>query len=152
MKNMKNSTKRNKKNNKKDKKSSTVKNKPNKPNEQKDIVLKFLSLFVTIKLWHWKTNLYSIHKSTDEFLESFLDHTDRFIEVMLGKKQNRIHLGNINKLRFTEINNSKEFLEVLHRFSKFITSLHLNDRPDLITIRDEIIADLNKLLYLQTFK
>ena len=82
---MKNNTKRNQRNNKKDKKdkkSSTVKNKPNKPNkpnnknEQKEIVLKFLSLFVTIKLWHWKTNLYSIHKSTDEFLESFLDPLD----------------------------------------------------------------------------
>lgn len=138
---------RNKRN--KNKKTTTYKNKNNKDNE---IVLKFLSLFVTIKLWHWKTNIYSIHKSTDEFLESFLDHTDKFIEVMLGKKQNRIHLGNINKLRFVEINNSKEFKEILHKFSNFIQSLQLNDRPDLITIRDEIIADVNKLLYLQTFK
>lgn len=138
---------RNKRN--KNKKTTTYKNKNNKDNE---IVLKFLSLFVTIKLWHWKTNIYSIHKSTDEFLESFLDHTDKFIEVMLGKKQNRIHLGNINKLRFVEINNSKEFKEILHKFSSFIQSLQLNDRPDLITIRDEIIADVNKLLYLQTFK
>ena len=135
--------------NKKNKKTTTYKNKNNKDNE---IVLKFLSLFVTIKLWHWKTNIYSIHKSTDEFLESFLDHTDKFIEVMLGKKQNRIHLGNINKLRFVEINNSKEFKEILHKFSSFIQSLQLNDRPDLITIRDEIIADVNKLFYLQTFK
>lgn len=138
---------RNKRN--KNKKTTTYKNRNNKDNE---IVLKFLSLFVTIKLWHWKTNIYSIHKSTDEFLESFLDHTDKFIEVMLGKKQNRIHLGNINKLRFVEINNSKEFKEILHKFSSFIQSLQLNDRPDLITIRDEIIADVNKLLYLQTFK
>ena len=47
------------------------------------IVKKFLEMLNMVKLYHWKTNSYSHHKSTDELHERLQKKTDKFIEIKL---------------------------------------------------------------------
>ena len=44
----------------------------------------FFEITNTIKLYHWKTNSYSVHKATDELHERLSGHIDKFVEVLLG--------------------------------------------------------------------
>ena len=52
---------------------------------EKEIVVKFLQMLNTIKLFHWRTYSYPAHKATDDLYESLNSHIDRFIEILLGK-------------------------------------------------------------------
>ena len=56
------------------------------------IIVKFLETLNLVKLYHWKTRSYAIHKATDELYTKLNLHIDSFVEVLLGKQGNRINL------------------------------------------------------------
>lgn len=55
------------------------------PKQQSEVVLFFMEMLTTIKLYHWKTRSYAQHKATDELHERIQGNVDKFVEVMLGK-------------------------------------------------------------------
>ena len=141
--------------------------------EQKIIILTFLTFLNTVKLFHWKTFQYSIHKATDDLYSKLGDNIDKFVEVMLGKKNDhnrnnninnnpvgflRIDLSKIHSLPLHDFNHTSDFLDEVRKFKQFILSFDKNiflmkmtmSNQDLFTIRDEILADLNQFLYLST--
>ena len=54
------------------------------------IVKTLLELLNHVKLYHWNTHVYSVHKSTDELYKNLDENIDKFVEVFLGKNKIRI--------------------------------------------------------------
>ena len=70
----------------------TLCNSPHLASFEQEIVVKFLETLNTIKLFHWKTHSYATHKATDELYSKINENVDTFVEVLLGKCGNRVHL------------------------------------------------------------
>ena len=126
---------------------------------ESDVVCKFLEMLNTIKLYHWKTYSHSIHKATDELYASLGTNIDKFVEVLIGKAQNRIKLRR-NNIPVKDMNSPQEFKREIEAYKSYLVNLSNNKalgaggmtNSDLLGIRDEMLADLNQFLYLFTFK
>jgi DNA-binding ferritin-like protein len=125
--------------------------------EQK-IILTFLELLNTVKLFHWKTQSYATHKATDELYSSLNENVDKFVEVLLGKIGNRVNLLKTHTIPLKDFSSTEEFIAEINRMKTFLVDLDSNDamhimsNSDLYNIRDEILGDLNQTLYLLTFR
>lgn len=126
---------------------------------ESNVVCKFLEMLNTIKVYHWKTYSYATHKATDELYASLGGNIDKFVEVLLGKAQNRIKLRTKN-IPVKDMNSPQEFKREIESYKNYLVNLSNNKalgaggmtNTDLLNIRDEILGDLNQFLYLFTFK
>lgn len=126
---------------------------------KKEIVIKFLVLLNTIKLYHWKTHSYATHKATDDLYDKLNGHIDTFIEVLLGKTGDRVNLFNVKSIPLKSFLISSELKKELEDFKEYLVGLDKSSvlvnqgmsNTDLFNIRDEIMADVNQFLYLLTF-
>ena len=118
------------------------------------LVVCFMELLNFIKLYHWKTKVFSQHKATDELHEKLSENIDQFVEVLLGKEEKRIKQVD-KKIRFYDFNNKLEFKDRLLEYREFLIGLTMlfdsSDDTDLLNIRDEMLANINQFLYLMTF-
>ena len=115
----------------------------------------FLEILNMVKLYHWKTQSYAQHKATDELYASLNENVDRFIEVLLGKDNKRIKMME-KKIDLIDPANVSEFKTRIYEYREFLTdmNLHFSEKTDmdLLSIRDELLADINQFLYLMTFR
>ena len=162
---MKKNNKKTKINKKKSNLSLTRKNKlvkVSKNNEllnnfEKEITILFLEVLLMIKLFHWKTHSYATHKATDELYSSLNEKMDQFIEILLGKVNNRINLLNNKTINLFDLTSKEQLINKITSFKSYLVDLNNNkafnlmSNYDLLTVRDEILGDLNKFLYLLTF-
>lgn len=122
------------------------------------IIVKFLETLNLVKLYHWKTRSYAIHKATDELYTKLNLHIDSFVEVLLGKQGNRINLMTRKTISLKDFNSVEEFKNEMIKFKIFLIDLNNNQvlksmrNTDLFNIRDEILSSVNQFLYLLTFK
>lgn len=118
------------------------------------IVEIFLGMLNTVKLYHWKTHSFAEHKATDELYASLNDHIDEFVEIALGKDESRLKSIGKSVAAFNDSRKS-DFKARVYQYRTFLISLSdtLDSRrdTDLLNIRDEILGDINKFLYLLTF-
>jgi len=125
---------------------------------EKEITIKFLEMLNTIKIYHWKTYSYATHKATDELYGKLGENIDKFVEVLLGKAQNRINLTGTTNIKFLDTKTPGEFKKTIEEYKSYLVNLNKNkamnlmSNTDLFNIRDEILGDLNQFLYLFTFK
>jgi hypothetical protein len=125
---------------------------------EQEIVVKFLETLNTIKLFHWKTHSYATHKATDELYSKINDNVDTFVEVLLGKCGNRVHLGHVKHISLKDFSHVEEFKREMENFKSYLIGLNSNkglqlmSNSDLYNIRDELLANVNQFLYLLTFK
>ena len=125
---------------------------------QKQITVVFLEMLMMIKLFHWKTHSYATHKATDELYASLNEHIDSFIEVLLGKTGSRIDLMNNRTIKLIDLNSQEQLKSKIMSLKSYLVGLDNSkalstmSNSDLFNIRDEILGDLNKFLYLLTFK
>lgn len=121
-----------------------------------NIVTKLLTYQNQVKIFHWQTTSYSEHASLGELYDSLSESIDEFVEVFMGK-YGRIFAQNNFSLTLQNYNDVSP-LTILTEMSNFLS----NDIPkqlpnsennsDLLNIRDEILASVNKTLYLLTLK
>lgn len=116
----------------------------------------FFAMRDQIKLYHWQTRIYSRHKATDEVLERLDTNIDKFVEVYMGKYGRPTMKGKMTTTIVQNLNESQivSFVkrcieELIH---ETVQDLDKSRDTDLINIRDEMLADLNQLLYLFTLK
>ena len=83
---------------------------------EQEVVVKFLETLNTIKLFHWKTHSYATHKATDELYSKINDNVDTFVEVLLGKCGNRIHLEHVKHISLKVFNHAEEFEREMENF------------------------------------
>lgn len=127
-----------------------------KPKKRFNIIQFLLHILMSVKLYHWKTNSYATHESTDKLYNELNEQIDKFIEIMLGKGVSK-ELINVKGLKFQSftfeqfkkyINNCKRDLSKLSSICKEINE----SDTDLLNIRDEILGSLNQFSYLLGFK
>jgi DNA-binding ferritin-like protein len=129
---------------------------PSQSEEQK-IVAMFLQMLNTVKLYHWKTHSYSQHKATDQLYSDLNDNIDTFVEVMLGKKGDRVNLTGQKTIPLLDYTNLDTFKKEVEKYKQFLidmnktVGLNLSNNSDLLNIRDEILGNLNQFTYLLTF-
>lgn len=127
-------------------------------NFQKEVTVRFLEMLIMVKLYHWKTYSYPTHVATDQLYTSLNDNMDKFVEVLLGKSGERTNLLNKKSISLMDMNSIDKFKAKVDSFKSYLISFNNNKaittmyNGDLLNIRDEILGDINKLLYLLTFK
>lgn len=132
-------------------------NKSNKSIPQQKIVLTFLQMLNTVKLFHWQTHSYSQHIATDTLYTDLNSLIDQFVEIMLGKEGNRVNLTKQKSIPlagfdYTNINGFKKDIENYKKFLINMNFINTTNNSDLLNIRDEILGLLNKFTYLLTFE
>ena len=127
------------------------------PNGSQTYIIEiFLGMLNTVKLYHWKTFSFSEHKATDELYENLNTHIDKFVEILLGKTETRIKSFSSNG-SIAAFNDTKksDFKSRVYEYRKFLINMNgnLDSRrdTDLLSVRDDILGDINKFLYLLTF-
>lgn len=128
----------------------------------KNVVVRYmLQMLMTVKLYHWNTFMYSVHKATDGLYGELNTLIDQFVEVLLGKhnnvdKKNRGKILDIKTLHVNNYTDNGGFKKEMETYKKFLIGLdkHVkqNENSDLFNIRDEILSLLNKTTYLLTLE
>lgn len=119
------------------------------------LISTFLGIQSQFKVLHWQTQSYSKHIAYGGIYDTFSTLSDQFLEVYMGKygrialegPNDTIQLSNIGEL------NIDEFICTIGDFLCSLTN-QLSDQKDtdLLNIRDEMLAEVNKLKYLLTLK
>ena len=130
---------------------------PSFQNFENEVTVYFFEMLLMIKLFHWKTFCYATHKATDQMYDKLNGHMDRFMEVLLGKSNVRMNLVHKKSISLLDVSR-EEFMAKIMNFKSYL--VNISDHPamksmsnvDLLTIRDELLADLNQFLYLMSLK
>ena len=117
---------------------------------EKDLICEFNELLGQLRALHWQTKSYAQHIAFEKTYEAIEDNADRFVEIYQGKygivkivcQPILLNIDDEGLIGF--INNHVNYF--LNEFE------YEDDDVDLMAIRDEIIAELNKLKYLLTLK
>ena len=119
------------------------------------VVLNLLKLVTQLRIFHWQTDSYAQHKAFGNAYESLSDLIDKLVEVHQGKYGRIVYTSPAG----LEISNSEDLSvqNILTEVVEYLTS-HFNELhdqvkdSDCLNIRDEMVAELNKLKYLLTLK
>jgi hypothetical protein len=109
---------------------------------------------VQFKICHWQTKSFAQHNAFGGIYDALDDLIDKFVEVAMGKygrfelsdKEKSIKIENLGSLNINLF--LKEVIRILSDFDKALTE---KDK-DLLNIRDEMLAEANKLAYLLTLE
>jgi len=105
-----------------------------------------------LRIFHWQSETYAQHEAFGEAYKELDGLIDSFVEVFMGK------YGKVRaKVTYNiELDNLSDSVNVyIDDFIAFLTKLgdDISDiDTDLLNIRDEMLAVLNKLKYLLTLK
>lgn len=116
----------------------------------------FFQLRDQIHLYHWQTKSFSRHKATDDVIAALLTSIDQFVETYMGKygrprltpKTATFHLSNLSESGIIKYVRSA----IKYVSGDLVTGLRPGVDMDLFNLRDEMLGELNKLLYLFTLR
>jgi hypothetical protein len=113
-----------------------------------DFVKLMFNLQLLNKLYHWNTTSFARHKATDQFADSIDPLIDRFVEVFSGRYNMKPSVNNImlNQKFLTDDGIIELFKTIKGYLEKEIPKF-TND-SELLNIRDELLAEINKMNYL----
>ena len=118
-----------------------------------EILLYFFYIRDQMKVYHFTTNSYARHIASDTFVNNLTLNLDLFLEAMQGHEGKRLKLP--NKKFQLKNETDKSIVNVLKEFRKWLIRLLpkqlSKNMTDLINIRDEMLSDVDKTLYLFTF-
>jgi hypothetical protein len=115
----------------------------------------FFTMREQIKLYHWQTESFARHKATDGVIDALDESIDKYVEVYMGKygrpklnaRTNTVHVQNLSE---------KTIVRVIRAYIHFLEKelcKKLGPRDtDLMNIRDEMLGELNQLMYLFSLK
>lgn len=122
---------------------------------KEELIIRFITLQQQFRILHWQTKSHAKHMAYGGIYESLDGFIDEFIEVYMGKYgrinfesgEGTIILKNTDSLDLNSF--IKDNISWLKEMSQ---KLNDSNDSDLLNIRDEVIASLNKLRYLLTLK
>jgi hypothetical protein len=103
-----------------------------------------------IKLYHWQTSSFAQHKTTDELVKTLDTNIDAFVEAYMGT-YGRPSAGKTLPVKNLTSQGMKAYLRKTRGFliKTLPTKIHPDDK-DLLAIRDTILGDVDKAMYLFT--
>ena len=111
------------------------------------IVATMTEMGVVVKLHHWRTHSYSVHKATDNLHESLSEQVDSFVEKLLGSKNKR---ANLMQLRMRSFNTLPALKHRIEFYKQYLKHMPASLGTDLLNIRDELLGSLNQFSYMLT--
>ncbi len=122
---------------------------------KEELIIQFFTLQQQFKILHWQTKSHSRHIAYDNIYSSLGELIDDFVEIYMGKYgrvefssgEGTINLKNTNTLQLNDF--LKENIEWLKSLNEKLKS---DNDSDLLNLRDEMMAEINKLRYLLTLK
>jgi hypothetical protein len=109
----------------------------------------------SIKLYHWTTTSFPLHKTTDEFLSLLDTLSDKYVEVYLGlykKSGDKLIKRELKTITVQPFETPKHLYNTVHSFGEKLRKHEsICNEPALLAIRDELISELEKFKYLQEF-
>ena len=121
---------------------------------EKELVCRFLEILHAIKLFHWRTTSYAIHKATCELHANLSGNIDSFVEIMIGKNGVRIDMSGSKTMDLFNCSTPEQLKELVQEFKKELIDMNAkmdnSINSDLLNIRDEMIGQINQFLYLLT--
>lgn len=112
-----------------------------------EIMKLLFTIQITNKMYHLTTNSFARHKASDSFDELLQAHIDKFAETFIGRYQIK---PVVTSIRIDQNYISDNGIVLLYTQAKTYFE-NLNKKisdSELLNIRDELLADINKTLYL----
>jgi len=132
-------------------------------NKIADVILAMFQIQATLRVSHFLSEKKSDHETLDKFLKKFNKKMDKFIEVWMGKhekfdlgKNRQVNVYQITKDElFTYLDLVLEFLtgdvveSNVYKLSKYPLKSVMNNKKnvDLMSIRDDIVRNINRMKY-----
>ena len=120
-----------------------------------EVALKMIFYRDQLKFYHWAgTELYSRHIASDSLVNSLTEKLDKFIEIMQGSENKKLIIPKTSMIFTVETDVS--VIKLLENFKVWLTNIlptllnSSRSNSDLLNIRDDILGDVNKTLYLFT--
>ena len=122
---------------------------------KEELILKFVGMQQQFRILHWQTKSYAKHNAYGSIYESLDEFIDEFIEIYMGK-YGRVSFnsgeGNINLKNTDSLDLNSFIKENISWLKSLSEKLNSENDSDLLNIRDEVMAELNKLRYLLSLK
>lgn len=114
----------------------------------KNVISSFFRLQLSVKMLHWNTKNYNLHKITDKLYQDLLPINDRFVETYLGKNQEKSSII-LPRLDVDYISDSELIVYLEKIIDKVILSdYYKNVENELRAIMDELLELLYTNIYL----
>lgn len=116
------------------------------------IVQVFFNMLLNIRLYHWSTTSYARHTGSGALYDALGLLIDQFTETYMGryKRPEFKSSFNVQVKQFHDSNISDALREYI-QFLKYEVPNYLKESDtDLLNIRDEMVGEINKTLYLFT--
>lgn len=120
-----------------------------------NIVTKLLTYQNQVKILHWQTTSYSEHVSLGSLYSDLSETIDSFVEIFMGKYGRVLAQTNFNLSleNYKNMPPTNLMLEMeAYLINELPTMLNAKSDTDLLNIRDEMLASVNKTKYLLTLK
>jgi DNA-binding ferritin-like protein len=118
----------------------------------REFIQTMFSLQLTLKMVHWATKSYAVHKATDKIMNTISPLIDSFVESFLGKHNYTLKQDEVKDISIKKLSNSAELKKFIKKNNDYLVSLnkyiHAKEHSDLVSIRDSIMSELNVLNYL----
>lgn len=114
----------------------------------------FFHISNSVKLYHWQTKSFARHKATCDLFAQLTALIDDFVEVYMGR-YGRPDFNGSFKLNIKELTeeNAHEYITECVDFLQRVLPKYLKENDtELMNIRDEMLSNLNKTLYLFTLE
>lgn len=101
---------------------------------------------------HWDAPTYAVHTTLDLFYAAFNLIMDKFVEVLIGIVGEKIGLFNLSSINLYNITNVNQLIIKLKDLVTYLDNLNsfITD-ASVLAIRDELLAEILKNIYLLSF-
>ena len=121
---------------------------------KEELILKLVQIQVQFKFMHWQTTGDAKHRAYGKAYDKLGGFIDDFVEAMMGK-YGRPEFESEFSIMFQDLKSLslQNFMDGITDFLVSITEM-LDPKydTDLLNLRDEMLAAINKLKYLLTLK
>ena len=117
-----------------------------------DMIVALMAIRDQIKVYHWQTSKYARHIATNDLVAALDKNIDEFVEVYMGKYGRPKIRKTIKLHNFSESAARAFFAQQTEFLTKKMPRMLRSTDSDLLNIRDTILADVNKTLYLFTLR
>jgi hypothetical protein len=122
--------------------------------ENTEIITALVQIQTQFRMLHWQTNTLSSHKAFGKVYENLDDLIDTFVETCMGK-HGRPNFSGGYQISGEDID-EMDLGAFISQTCEFLISLTEIFDPsqdsDLLNVRDEMLAEINRLKYLLTLK
>ena len=119
------------------------------------VVLNLIKLQNQLRINHWQTESFAQHKAFGKAYDGLGDLIDTLVEVHQGKHGKIVYPSpaSVELVNMEDLDITSVLVEVTDYLStEFDSEVDTQKDTDCMNIRDEILAELNRLKYLLTLK